>query len=254
MDSSEKIANQYLLSQGFKDVVYEPDGNIPPDFLVDGRIAVEVRRLNQHHESNGKHRGLEEVSIPLRERMEKLLDSLGPPDSNGSWFVSFRYERPLDDWKHIEKNLKKFLTSFMNNKNRSQTTYKVSDKFDIQILKASNPHGTFFLLGGYSDHDSGGWLLNEIKKNFELCLEEKTRKIEKFKDKYPEWWLVLIDHIGYGLDDFDRERFHDQVRVEHDWDKVILIDPRNHERALEISQHKLGQNFSAGDPKTSRLS
>jgi len=44
MDSSERIVYEYLSSQGFSDVAYEPDGNVPPDFLLNGRIAVEVRR------------------------------------------------------------------------------------------------------------------------------------------------------------------------------------------------------------------
>jgi hypothetical protein len=48
MDDSEKLANDYLSRLGFQDIVYEPDNKNPPDFLADGRIAVEVRRLNQN--------------------------------------------------------------------------------------------------------------------------------------------------------------------------------------------------------------
>ena len=44
MDRSEQVAMKHLLFCGFSTVVYEPDGNVPPDFLVDGSIAVEVRR------------------------------------------------------------------------------------------------------------------------------------------------------------------------------------------------------------------
>jgi len=51
MDSSERIVYQYLSYQGFSDVAYEPDGNVPPDFLLNGRIAVEVRRLNQNEDT-----------------------------------------------------------------------------------------------------------------------------------------------------------------------------------------------------------
>jgi len=40
MNREEKIAKVYLTSLGFKNVVFEPDGNFPPDFSVDGRIAV----------------------------------------------------------------------------------------------------------------------------------------------------------------------------------------------------------------------
>jgi hypothetical protein len=37
MNREEKITEAYLKSLGFKDVIFEPDGNIPPDFSIDGR-------------------------------------------------------------------------------------------------------------------------------------------------------------------------------------------------------------------------
>ena len=79
MDSSENIVFTYLSHQGFTDVVYEPDGNVPPDFLLDGRIAVEVRRLNQNEQMASGSHGLEEVAKPLWARMNRLVGSLGPP-------------------------------------------------------------------------------------------------------------------------------------------------------------------------------
>jgi len=45
MDEAEMLSEAFLRSRGFKAVVYEPDGNIPPDFLCDTRVAVEVRRF-----------------------------------------------------------------------------------------------------------------------------------------------------------------------------------------------------------------
>jgi hypothetical protein len=50
--------------RGFNNVVFHPDGrNSPPDFLISGGIAVEVRRLNQNKESAGGARGLEVSAI-----------------------------------------------------------------------------------------------------------------------------------------------------------------------------------------------
>jgi hypothetical protein len=60
MDESETLALKYLQSQGFINIKFEPDGNRPPDFLVDDTIAVEVRRLNQNFEYTFGKRGLEE--------------------------------------------------------------------------------------------------------------------------------------------------------------------------------------------------
>ena len=75
---------------------------------------------------------------------------------------------------------------------------------------------------------------SEMETNIRHCASEKSRKIEKVRSNYPKWWLALVDHIGYALDDFDREMFREQVSIEHDWEKIILIDPRNHARWFEI--------------------
>lgn len=98
MDDSEKTAKKYLEYLGFEGIVYEPDGNVPPDFLVNGRIAIEVRRLNQNEGNGSGFRGLEEIAIPLQMKIGKLLASLGPPKSGSSWFVHYTVRRPVPAW------------------------------------------------------------------------------------------------------------------------------------------------------------
>lgn len=41
MNSAEQTVERFLIAQ-FKTVVYEPDGNVPPDFVADGRIAINL--------------------------------------------------------------------------------------------------------------------------------------------------------------------------------------------------------------------
>ena len=66
MDSSEQIANKYLIHIGANSLEFEPDGSVPPDFTIEKRIAIEVRRLNRNYElPNGSNEGFEETSIPL---------------------------------------------------------------------------------------------------------------------------------------------------------------------------------------------
>jgi hypothetical protein len=91
-----------------------------------------------------------------------------------------------------------------------------------------------FVLGGYSDRDAGGWLLAEMERNLTICIGEKSKKIEPYRAKYPDWWLVLVDHIGVGLSNYDRELFSERVRVRHNWDRVVLLDRHDHTRALEV--------------------
>ena len=61
MNPDEQIAYKYLQNKfGTERIIYEPNGNIPPDFLVPAGPAVEVRRLNRHDFSGAKPKGVEE--------------------------------------------------------------------------------------------------------------------------------------------------------------------------------------------------
>src|SRR6267143_274530 len=103
MDDSEHRVDDYLRSAGFADIVYEPDGNVPPDFLVNRRIAVEVRRLNQNAIYNtGRTEGLEEVFIPLWQGLEQYLPTIGPSVHGESWYVGLKVRRPAETW-HVLK-------------------------------------------------------------------------------------------------------------------------------------------------------
>jgi hypothetical protein len=237
MDVSEELVEKHLVYLGFKSIEYEPAGNIPPDFLVEGRIAIEVRRLNQNELTGSKFRGLEEIAIPLGMRMRNLLASLGPPKSGVSWFVFYTLTRPLPPWDVLQSDLRRYLEAFRDDQRKERSTsVTITDSIHLEVIPASDPHPTFFVPGGYSDDDSGGWVFSETQKNLRLCIEEKTLKIARVRHKYPEWWLIFVDRIGYGIDDCDRQLYREQLGIKHNWDKVILLSPIDYRLAFEIQK------------------
>ena len=108
----EAWAEDYLRRVGYTDICFEPDGNVPPDFLINGNIAIEVRRLNQHYKAkSGKVEGLEQLAVPRRETVERVLKALGPPTNGVSWFVSYSFKRPqlTENWdKRVRDELEAF--------------------------------------------------------------------------------------------------------------------------------------------------
>jgi hypothetical protein len=91
MTEEEGYAEEYLKFRGFRNIIFEPHCSRTPDFLVDGRIAVEVRRLNQYTKTkSGDLEALGKLGKPLRERLQELLKSFGPPTNGVSWQVSCR--------------------------------------------------------------------------------------------------------------------------------------------------------------------
>jgi hypothetical protein len=166
--------------------------------------------------------------------MTRLLPTIGSSVTDETWFVAFDFRRPLDPWKTLEPNIKSVLLSFLTSPSRSMARFQVAPNFEIAVYPASRWHGSSFILGGATDDDSGGFVLGEVHSNLQLCSAEKERKIASFRSKYSEWWLVLPDHIGYGVDYRDHEDYANVLSFPHRWDRIVLVDPRDHLRSFEI--------------------
>ncbi len=209
---------------GFRNVSYEPDGNIPPDFVIDGEIAVEVRRLNQNFDDGSGPRGLEEVTAPLWQKIERLVKSIAETDGN-SWFVFFSFSRPVPRWKELEPELRSALLEFRFNARRRTGTIFSSPNFQMRVGEASSPLETFFRMGGMSDRQAGGWVVAELISNIQYCAAEKLRKIEPHRSKYKTWWLALTNYTGFGLGDHECQQLRQHLPRPSGWDKVLIVSP-----------------------------
>lgn len=233
MNCDEKIAERYLRSLGYTDVAYEPDGNIPPDFLLNGVTAVEVRKLNQHHVSNGKAKPLEEVEYKLIPMLNNMLNNFKGDSHKSSSFVCITYSRPVGKIKDRIKEIKKVLTSHLP-KIANKAEYQISKNIHIELLPAAERHDSAYVLGAMPDMDAGGFVVSEIYANLKIVIEEKSEKITKYKHKYNEWWLVLIDYIGHGLRERDVEYLRELPKITNEWDKVVLVSPHDSDNGFEI--------------------
>jgi hypothetical protein len=78
-------------------------------------------------------------------------------------------------------------------------------------------------------------MMGEVEKNLKLCIAEKELKTARHRHKYPEWWLILPDHIDFSLEVEDRDVFRKNVAtLQHSFDKIVLLDPRDHLPAFVI--------------------
>ena len=233
MNQDETIAEKYLLSLGYENVVFEPDGNKTPDFLLNGKTAVEVRKLNQHFARNGKIEALEQVKYKLIPMLDNMLKEFEGDSHDSSAFVCITYSRPADKIKQSINKIRKALLNHLPRINE-QAAFQVTDTIKIELLPASKRHESAYVLGSMPDMDAGGFVVSEIYRNLQIVLEEKSKKISKLKHKYNEWWLILVDYIGYGLCERDIEQLRELPKVTNGWDKVVLISPQENGRGFEI--------------------
>jgi hypothetical protein len=236
MNDSERTICEYLKGLRIGHVQYEPDGNVTPDFLIGGRVAVEARRMNEHEEIDGGYRGLEVTAKPLHAAVVKGLEQSGPPVDLRSWFVHFSVRRPLPPWKDVEKALRSAVVEFRNRATEPPAEMTLGKFMRLRFQPASRPHPIMMLLGSWSDHDAGGFVVAELMRNLQICIPEKQRKIAPFQKRYSEWWLALEDRIAYGhLDRDDVRELRRALSPMTVFAKVILVNPLEPSNAVEIS-------------------
>ena len=114
MKYEEEIAFEFLNGLGYKEVVYEPNGNNPPDFSLDSEIGVEVRRLSQLHFYNDNSRSLEEAEIPLIQAIKSCLEEFDEDAISDSYAIVLKFKRPLDRTGIIKNNLRNVLATFLS--------------------------------------------------------------------------------------------------------------------------------------------
>jgi hypothetical protein len=186
-------------------------------------------------QDEGENEGLEEAAVPFFHRITKFLGTFGPPVGDHSWFVNYDFGRPAMLWATLRPMLKEAFSNFAQNPIGKPSEYKFGKSLKIQIKRSNLKFENFFVLGAHTDDQAGGWIISEMIRNLDLCIAEKTRKIENYKARYPEWWFILVDLVSFGgwdADDVAEIRQHMSKRP--DWDKVVVIDPSNCARSFEL--------------------
>lgn len=227
-DPSETIAEQYLKTLS-NQVIFEPDGNIPPDFLVDGQIAVEVRGIHQLVPASDEAETLESIthlSTPLLNAIVKCLAGFGTNDGP-TWGVCIDFKPPLQKFRKVKKAINEALTPIARMQSPTQTQIELQPcpGLTLKLVKAQQ-RPDVFVLYSISDARSGGWTVAETAISTSTAIEEKAAKVAPYQVKYQRWWLVLVNYVTLGLDAQDIPAFKSTLGSAHDpFEKVILLDP-----------------------------
>ncbi|MGQ3003471.1 MAG: hypothetical protein ACT6UH_07105 [Hydrogenophaga sp.] len=223
MDAAEKLAHEFLVEEGRSSICYEPNGTSTyPDFSVEGNVAVEVRRLDQHHLNDGVAEDLQDAAYRVRHRMEKLCEELGEGDGT-SWFVCYRFSRPVPPWKVLIPKLKAAMLDFKALNFKTNRLLYEDSHFELEVIAASDRLASFFRLGGMLDKQSGGFVVAEFIQNIERCAVEKAKKRARCPVDYMESWLVLVNTTGMKLDARDRAQLMENIKRPPQWDRVVIL-------------------------------
>jgi len=232
-DNKDEIrAKKYLQTLEYKTLEYEPLGNVTPDFLLDNKTAIEVRRLNRNH-INGDHLlSIENFEIPLIKNIKKIISIFDYKSYIKSAYVSITLSKPLgiESKTSIIKRVKKVLRNHIHHISDT-SSYKISDYLELTFTP-TDKKSKQYIFGGCNNHFF--WVVDELHKNLQLVIDEKNKKIEKNFNLYDEWWLILVDSIIYGLDSEDFKELKNIRLNKHRFTKVIILSPKGDFNAFEF--------------------
>ena len=203
MDHAELCTKIWLGNQGFTDIQYiHRTHEQPPDFLVDDRIAVEVRRLNWM--TGDDNRGLESIELPLVASILNGLENAETPPKNCKVYVSCDYlfstfppkgavQREIE---HAANQHVKTIKNIMQNREYvPPKLYKLSCGMSVHFITTQKAiTGCFELMGVQAGIAEGGQVISDAIDNINRCIVEKKNKIQSKKELHDEWWLVLVEH------------------------------------------------------------
>lgn len=222
MKPEEEIACKFLEQQGLGSPVFEPDGNVSPDFTLSQRIAVEVRRLNRILSEDGKLTE-ENAYKPFWKRLKKVLSTFDSQDNDKSYLLVIDYIVPRPLPKLTEKQISRKLRFFLDSHNsRLPYTLTLNDGLALRIFESETIKGHTFILASWG-YDTRR-VTNLYTDSVQWCIAEKSNKVKPQKHKYSEWQLLLVDSMRWDLGIEEVERIRASITDLGLFDSLIVID------------------------------
>lgn len=231
MNRDERVARLYLdCVYGEDNIEFEPDGNIPPDFVAYEDLAIEVRRLNSHEFYGDNAIPARRHDVFLNNYLEKKLNLMAPPENGLSWHIQLSYESAPEkaEWKRDQLLIHEFLSAIETKPTSSKIKENLTDKLRITALPGTYNSKKTFLSGVVNTTRVGALLQESLRKNIEFCIIEKSKKITPYIDKYPVWTLILVNHMSPWIPDPELTWLRKNVK-RCSWSEIVLLhceDPR----------------------------
>ena len=218
----------------------------PPDYVADDAFAVEVRRLSLGIRARSATRGEEEYRI--RDSIKSVLERIDRPADGRSWVIDCEYEgRPTT--KVVKSEVSKALQPLstpcgdeglkrlrldhpigcrhrheMDLLSQLHLPLKYGICLDLEEVAADRE--ARFVLCNVSD-GHGILVLSELEEGITHSINRKDQSIADRVDRFPEWWLLLVDHIGLipnsGLQQHELNHLRATVFVEPPWSRIIIV-------------------------------
>ena len=243
----------------------------PPDYVADDRFALEVRRLTLGVRVEGTTRGEEDCRIPLQDSIERTLARIGKPANDRTWVIDYEYDfsKSLPRTRVVQREISNALQPLTAPHNdgdlkRLRLAHPIDCRHRHEMDLLSHLHLPMkcgicldleevvadrearFVLGNVSD-GHGILVLSELEKGMTYSINKKDKSIAHRVDRFPEWWLLLVDHIGLisnsGLTEYELNHLRARVRVEYPWSRIIIVSRLQPDSWYELQRNEQAPSF-----------
>ena len=119
---------------------------------------MEVRRLNENYFRDGTGTGLEQDQVPLRQSFASVLAEFTEPNEVQSYWIAYRFKRPIGRLSSIKQHAKRELTEFLRTMPATPYEVQLLANVSLTVLTANRKSRERFRIASWSDWDSGGWV------------------------------------------------------------------------------------------------
>jgi hypothetical protein len=236
MNRDEEIVFTYLKKHYGDNVIFEPNTNCTPDFVINNIFAIEVRRLNQHYFHNNKSEGLEDIFFPIRESFDEVLMTFDKYYKGKTFYVGLSYRRPIQpDYKRIKKEMRLALSNFLElGDGKYPSEIRVNDQIEFDMMETEATMNRVFKPAGYGDQDAGGELITVYIENIRKCISDKSIQIHSHISEYDEWWLYLVDNLGWRLGAANLQKITSEINNLGEFTHLFILDRTGAELIISI--------------------
>ena len=228
MNDTEMRAHSLLEALGFTEISNRTNHNVPPDFIANGNVGIEVTRLNRAIFVDGTPIVLDSSFLGIMTAVESVLQEFSNADSDPCFFVSLTLGRPFDK-KSAKKALRERLNGFLASGAPSLGRTLVSKELLIRIEPTQALWDRRFHIGGVSDLPRAEYTDDAICGNLLRVAKTKKDKCISGGLSLSKWWLVLENTVSYTVPEDIRESIWAFTLANHEvfdfWDKFILFNP-----------------------------
>ena len=199
------------------------DGEDPPDgylLLNNRKIAVEVTKLVEHINENGKRRSRLADDVPISNIVAQLNEEIGNLIPNNRW-IHLVIPSPIKGINEFKKELTRIIINMITTKTYEAVIDILGYVVAINLYKCQQPPKVKVVQAIATQFAS-----TNIHENTVFLLENRiSTKNQKCNanGEVDEYWLALFN--TYCMADIDSYRgAYESLQLDHNFSKIYIID------------------------------